>query len=126
MNSECFRIGDQLRRAFFGDAWHGPSLRELLGDVTCEVALAHHLPSAHCIWQLVLHIDFWASAAFNATQGISMPGTDATEGKWPEVADGSASAWPLATEHMFGTGERLARAIEGFDDSRLQKIVPGR
>ena len=54
-----------------------------------------------------------------------MPRSDATEGKWSEIAEGSASAWTL-TEHLFETGEKLARAIEAFDDARLLEIVPGR
>jgi hypothetical protein len=123
---ESLRISDQLRRAFFGDAWHGPSLRELLTGIDCEMALARPLPSVHCIWELVLHIDLWASVAFEAIEGTPMPRLYGTEEDWPSVVDGSASAWTLATEHLLETGERLARAIEGLDDSRLLDTVPGR
>ena len=34
MNTECNRIADQLRRAFSGDPWHGPPLREILAGIT--------------------------------------------------------------------------------------------
>jgi hypothetical protein len=36
--TEIARIQDQLRRAFDGDAWHGPSLKAILTGVTAEKA----------------------------------------------------------------------------------------
>ena len=39
--SEIKRINDQLKRAFEGKAWHGPSVSEVLADVTAEQAAAH-------------------------------------------------------------------------------------
>lgn len=36
MNDECLRIADQLHRAFNGEAWHRPSLQELLRQVKAQ------------------------------------------------------------------------------------------
>jgi hypothetical protein len=126
MTSESLRIADQLRRAFHGDAWHGPPISQLLADVAAGQAQAHALPSAHSIWELVLHIDVWAQVAADAAQGIPMPKLYGTEQDWPAVTDGSAEAWANATTHLFQTAERLAQAIEAFSDARLQDTVPGR
>ena len=125
-NFESLRIADQLRRAFSGDPWHGPALNELLDGVTTRQALARPLPSAHSIWELVLHIDLWASVAFDATAGTAMPRLYGTEKDWPSVEDRSLSAWTQTIEHLLATGERLAEAIGRFDDARLKDIVPGR
>jgi hypothetical protein len=125
VNSESLRIADQLRRAFAGAPWHGYPLRDLLADVTAGQALGRPLPSAHCIWELVLHIDLWVHIAFEATQGVPMPKLYGTEKDWLAVADSSA-AWTAATDHFFQNSERLAQAIEGFGDARLEDIVPGR
>jgi hypothetical protein len=57
--SEIQRIEDQLRRAFEGHAWHGPAVRELLADVTAAKAAGRPLPSAHSIWEIVLHMATW-------------------------------------------------------------------
>ena len=38
--SEAARIADQLRRAFYGEAWHGGSLFEILEGVTVAQASA--------------------------------------------------------------------------------------
>src|SRR5713226_2034192 len=57
--SEIKRIGDQLKRAFEGKAWHGPSVSEVLAGVTAEQAAAHPLAGAHSIWEITLHIATW-------------------------------------------------------------------
>jgi len=38
--TEIERLADQLQRAFYRDAWCGPSLLETLEDVTAERAAA--------------------------------------------------------------------------------------
>jgi hypothetical protein len=126
MNSESIRIADQLRRAFAGDPWHGPPLRDLVAGVTAEEACARPPASAHSIWELVAHIDLWARIAFEATRGVPMPELYGTEKDWIAVGDGSAVEWAEATDRLFLTCEELARAVEGFADARLQETVPGR
>jgi len=49
--TEIERILDQLKRAYEGNAWHGPSVREALNGVTPEQAAAHPLSGAHSIWE---------------------------------------------------------------------------
>ena len=45
--TELDRIRDQFRRAFEGEAWHGPSVLSLLDGVTAQQAAAHPIPGAH-------------------------------------------------------------------------------
>jgi hypothetical protein len=125
MNFECLRIADQLRRAFTGDAWHGPSLRELLAGIPAEQARARPIAAAHSIWELVLHIDLYVRLALDATQGTVMPELFGTGKDWPAAQNGSA-AWAIASDRLFQGGEHLAQTIEGFADARLQDTVPGR
>jgi uncharacterized damage-inducible protein DinB len=125
MNNESPRIADQLRRAFSGNAWHGPALREVLTNVTAEQAATRPLPAAHSIWELVLHIEVWAHAALEATKGTPMPKIVGTEQDWRSPGK-SAAAWASTQAVLFATGEQLAQAIEGFSDDRLKEIVPGR
>ena len=60
--SEIDRILDQLKRAYEGDAWHGPSVKEALAGVTAEQAQARPLRNAHSIWELAQHIAVWEDA----------------------------------------------------------------
>jgi len=126
MDSEALRIADQLFRAFSGDAWHGPPLRELVAGLTWEQANARPLPTGHTIWELVLHIDIYVRIALEATDGVPMPKLYGTQKDWLAVTDQSAAAWSVATMRMFENCERLTRAIAGFSDARLKETVPGR
>lgn len=129
MNSECTRIADQLRRAIFGDAWHGPSLYEILEHVTAEQAAARPLPNAHTIWELVLHIETWmAQPLATITTGVPMRDVVglAKEIDWPAVGKTDAAAWQEAKETVFNTAGELIGAIEIFRDQRLSDTVPGR
>lgn len=126
MNTETVGIADQLRRAFGGAAWHGPPLRELLDGVTAAQANARPLAMGHTIWELVLHIESYVSAAVEAAEGGVMPKIYQTARDWRVVEDGGEAAWRSAVERLLAGGERLAVAMERFDDERLGEVVPGR
>lgn len=126
MTTECVRIADQLRRAFEGKAWHGPSLKEILTGVTAERANARPLDAAHSIWELVLHIGVWTSAATGAVHGVPMPKIVGTVDDWPPVTDPGVTAWASAVDRMFAAGQELSQAIKQFGDDRLTETVPGR
>ena len=55
MAGEMMRLEEQLRRALDGEAWHGPSVLEVLAGVSAEQASSHPIPGSHSIWELVLH-----------------------------------------------------------------------
>jgi len=44
---EKSRIADQLKRAFEGDAWHGPAVLEVLEGVHARTAASKPLAGAH-------------------------------------------------------------------------------
>src|SRR5215470_7407609 len=126
MTSECSRIADQLRRAFDGDPWHGPPLRKLLSDVSATQAHTHPVSGAHSIWELVLHIEVWACAALGAVQGKPMPKIVGTVEDWPAIKEAGDEGWNTAVDRLFQTKDKLAAAIEQFEESRLTETVPGR
>lgn len=130
VTTESNRIADQLRRAFKGEAWLGPSLLDLLAEITPEQARARPLAAGHNIWELVMHIDFWVQAAAGAMQGVNMPTLDGPQdqapGDWAVVKDLDAVAWFDAQDSLFQNAERLAQSVELFSERRLNDIVPGR
>lgn len=126
MDTNCLQLADQLRRASEGGAWHGPSLRELVADVSPMQAAAHPVANGHSIWELVLHIEAWVRFSREAVQGTPMPQNLAPERDWPKPIDIGPQAWNVATRRLFDAHEELYRAIESFSDQRLRDIVPGR
>jgi hypothetical protein len=123
--SESARIADQLRCAFVGDAWHGPSLRELLVDVDAATAAAHRLPDAHSIWELVLHIAAWDEAVNRRIVAGKAITLNAAQ-NFPPVKDRSKAAWKRALAHLNKMHSNLVKTVAALPDSRLQERVPGK
>lgn len=123
--SESARIADQLRRAFDGSAWHGPSVLELLSDVDAVTAAATLVPNAHSIWELLLHIAAWDGAALVrlAGQKCQPTGTD----NFPLVPRRvTKAAWRKAIADMKRTHDRLVKTVASLPESRLRDRCPGK
>jgi uncharacterized damage-inducible protein DinB len=119
--SEIQRIEDQLKRAFEGMAWHGPSLRELLADVTAEQAAAHPLAKVHSIWEIVLHVAAWEDAVRRRLEGEPVKPSD--EEDWPPVTDTSEAAWKNTLAILEHNHRQLRKTISLLSDSRLGEVI---
>ena len=122
--SETKRILDQLRRAYNGEAWHGPPLRDILLDVTAEQAAAHPLTNAHSIWELILHITAWENAARKALEGAPLHVSE--DDNFPAISDTSEAAWHDALTTLEASHYMLRAAIDHLTDDALDNVVPGR
>jgi uncharacterized damage-inducible protein DinB len=122
--TEIERIADQLRRAHQGEAWHGPSLEEILKDVSAEAAIRRPIPASHNIWEIVLHIGVWESIVRRRLSGeVVLRLTPRQD--WPPVSDSSESSWKSALEELRHGHERLQQAIARLADRQLGEPVPG-
>ena len=121
--TETERIEDQLRRAFEGEAWHGPSVSEVLAGVTARQAAAHPVEQAHSIWEIVLHLTAWDEVVCRRLEGVRVD--TPTEVDWPPVTDTSEAAWSAALEQLKRNHTELRRMISRLDDSRLGEMLPG-
>ena len=124
MSTELERIQDQLKRAFEGGAWHGPSVLEILKDVTASQAAARPLPGAHNIWDLVLHIAAWEDACRRRLEGDRAELSDSED--WRAITDTDEAAWERIKALLSDGHRRLSAAIAVTDESRLNEpILPG-
>jgi uncharacterized damage-inducible protein DinB len=123
--SEPARIADQLRRAFEGDAWHGPALLELLEDVDAATAVAKTLPGVHSIWELVLHVAVWDNAACRRLAGKKWQPTGTAN--FPLVPQrATEAAWRKAIAKARRTHNVLVKTVAALPESRLRDRVPGK
>ena len=121
MASEVARIRGELRRAFEGEAWHGPAVLELLRDITAQQAAARPIAGAHSIWELVLHIAAWENAGRRRLNGDRAELPD--EENFPPVKDTSEAAWQRAIEELKIGHSKLYDAIAGLEESRLDEPI---
>ena len=122
--SEGARIADQLRRAFEGSAWHGPSLLELLKDIDAATAAAKPLKDVHSIWELVLHIAAWDGAGLKRLSGKKCQLKGAKN--FPRVSTPSEAAWQAAIAETKRTHDALVKTVAGLSETRLRDQVPGK
>jgi uncharacterized damage-inducible protein DinB len=123
-SSEPALIADQLRRAFEGDAWHGPALLELLEGMDAATAAARPLPNVHSIWELVLHVAAWDGAACRRLGGetVQLTGT----ANFPLVPKATQAAWREAIAHATRSHDALVRTVAALPESRLRERIPGK
>jgi uncharacterized damage-inducible protein DinB len=122
--TETAGIADQLRRAFYGDAWHGDSLFEILEGVTAAQAAARPVKNAHSIWELVLHLAAWDGAVRRRMTGVALELSD--DDNFPSVTDVSDAAWRKALAHLRHVHDELTEAVEKCPEARLAEQVPGK
>jgi hypothetical protein len=112
---------DELRRAVDGVPWHGPSIHALLSDVTPELASRRPVPSAHSIWEIVLHLRAWTGEVHRRLDGgaPALP----VEGDWPAVGATDAAAWGRALAELATAHGRLLEAVAALTPERLAEPV---
>jgi uncharacterized damage-inducible protein DinB len=122
--TEISRIADQLRRAHQGEAWHGPSLEDILKDVTAESAVRRPISASHNIWEIVLHVGVWESIVRRRLSGEVVLGLT-PEQDWPPVGDSSEASWTRTLQELGRGHERLQETIARLTDRQLGEPVPG-
>jgi uncharacterized damage-inducible protein DinB len=122
--SEAVRIADQLRRAFYGNAWHGPAVLELVKDVNAKAASARPLADVHSIWELLLHVEAWDRAGLIRLSGkkCQMKGAK----NFPPVTTPTDAAWGDAVAQVKATHDELVKTVASLAESRLRDQVPGK
>jgi uncharacterized damage-inducible protein DinB len=123
-SSEIGRIIDQLKRAFEGNAWHGPALFEILEDVDASAAARRPIQDAHTIWELTLHVAGWDGVVVRRLRGKEA--TLEGEENFPVVADASESAWEKALQVLRHNHDELLNELSTMPESRLSERVPGK
>jgi uncharacterized damage-inducible protein DinB len=119
--AELDRIIDQLQRAFDGDAWHGPSVIAALSGVTTQQAVAHPIPQAHSIWQIVLHLISWKNEVRRRLGGAEP--ASPIEGDWPEAGRRDPAAWSATIATLRDAHAALIAGARKLTDERLNEMV---
>ncbi len=111
-----------IRSVVAGDAWHGPSWRDVLAGLSAQQAAQRVVPTAHTIYELVHHTAAWAGEVARRLGGGAprMP----AEGDYPPndfVVDDAA--WQRAVTRLSDAHDELVTAIERFDPARLDERI---
>ena len=125
MTNQPDRIGDELRRGYDGDCWHGPPLTEVLKGITPKMAAAKHKHLTHSIWELVNHLALWIEIVTLRTVE-SRPIGDPATGDFASPGDASDEAWQKTLADLDRQHRKLLEVVDELDDTQLDRIVPGK
>ena len=116
-------LADQLERSFYGGAWHGLALAEVLEHVDAETAACPLAGGCHSLWETIEHVRIWMEIARQRLDGIA---NDIDEGAdWPRVSDTSPAAWTRARAALEDAHRQLYAHVRGMADSDLENPVAG-
>jgi uncharacterized damage-inducible protein DinB len=121
---ESQRIADQLRRAMEGEAWHGPSVLEVLAGLDARQAAARPLAAAHSIWEIVVHIRVWNETVVRRLHGEVVELSPAED--WPTVSKTSDADWEDEVRALKLAHAKAYNAFYALPDSRLLETAPGK
>jgi uncharacterized damage-inducible protein DinB len=121
---EAKRILDQFKRSYQGEAWHGPSVREVLENVNAEKAAAHPIPAVHSIWEITQHIAAWQHYVCKRLQGQAFEATP--EQDWPMADSRDEQAWQDTLQELDSGYQKLVAHLSQLSDKDLEKEVPGK
>lgn len=117
-------IVDQLRRAFDGEAWHGPALMEILEGIDAKTAVARPISKAHSVWELVLHLDGWERVVERRLHGEKLTLSD--EENFGHIPVANENAWEDAMKQLRQTHDQLIRTVSSLPESKLKETVSGK
>ena len=122
--SDAHLLAERIIRTVTGPMWHGPSLADLLRDVSAEQAATRPDGSVHTIWELVLHIITWAEVPLQRLGGH--PRKDVpTHEDWPAMPPPTAAVWGSIMRRLENQHRALADAVAGLSDAQLDARVAG-
>jgi hypothetical protein len=118
---ELEHILDSLRQSLSGDPWHGAAVATLLADVPPGDAIAHPVPGAHSIIELVLHLAAWTQEVGSRLRG-NPPALPAI-GDWPAWDGDAGRAWDSAQRTLDEAHADLLRFVERLPVGRLSDRI---
>jgi len=121
---EATSLAQELRTLARGDAWHGPSLEEMLAEASPGTAAARPIPGGHTIWELVLHVTGWTDVFRRRLEGAAVE--EPEQGDYPAVPEPTATAWEEARRSLFRAHDQLVARVERLSPAELEAPVPGR
>lgn len=125
MRKELDRIIENMDTVFRGDAWHGPSVMEILQSLPTQVVDQPHPSSKNTIAQFVFHLKAWRLFAQQKLANQIHFHLVSPEANMGTPEETSQTAWPALVESLKQAHQALIDDLEAYDDTLLTQRVPG-
>ncbi|HCM77200.1 MAG TPA: DinB family protein [Cytophagales bacterium] len=108
-----------LTDTYQGKPWHGPSVKQVLSQITPEMA-NHRIGTGHSIIELVLHMVAWRNFVIHKLQGDEAFDVSEADNFPP------STTWQTALEELEKNQAALLGALRAWDMEKLENPVPPR
>jgi len=125
MNKELEKIIDNLETVFRGDAWHGPSVLEILNSLPPKVVDQKQGFSKRTIAELVYHLVAWRKFIIEKLNDNIHYSLDTEKDNWGTPQITSQENWLPLMKLFKETQSQLVSLLEEKNDDLLNKRVPG-
>ena len=119
MKTEIQRLIDILEHTFEKNAWHGPSVMEVLTDIDAGI-VNKKINDSHSILELVAHMTAWRN--FVTERLLGNETFEVSE----EMNFPIASSWSNEVSSLRQSQEKLIATLKKFPIERLHDVVPNR
>ena len=119
--SDFDALKEDLRNVYAGNPWHGSSITDVLKGVDADTAARRIIPSAHTIWELVLHMTGWTREVTSRLKGAApkSPPED-----WPAPRfGGGAAAWKSALEDLGAAQKEVEKVVSALKPADLVRWI---
>lgn len=123
--SDVQKILEDFRRAWSGDAFHGPAVRDILDGIPADAAFARPVAGAHSIAEIALHIATWEDIIRRRLAGEVIDAVPDDQ-DWLAAGSPAPGAWDAIRRKVAGAHTALEKAVEALPDTRLGDAVPAR
>jgi uncharacterized damage-inducible protein DinB len=125
---DILRIIDLLNDTYESEqAWHGPSVVEVLRGVTSRMADKVVIPNTHSIAEIVFHMTTWRIFTVRKLQGDINFDIRTKEKNWKKFNHFDEFEWETLQMELSLSQEELINELEKkTEDKFLEDIVPGR
>ena len=122
--SELARCLDQLHRSFYGDAWHGEGMLEVLKGINARQASQRPIPNGHTVWELVKHSAFWLDIVRERILGTAVEPAGPRD--WLPVTESDEQSWQKALADLQRAQDQLETVLKGLTEEQFISKLPGR
>jgi len=118
--AEMDRILRLVNKTFHKGAWHGPTVLEVLAQVSPALANAR-AGKSHSIMELVLHMNSWRNFATRRLSGDAVYQVS-EDANFPTPG---SMTWGEAVKKLEESQRELEDAVRAFPEEKLTELVPG-
>lgn len=125
MRKELDRLIENMDTVFRGDAWHGPSISEVMQSLKADQIDKKHGFSKRTIGELIFHLVAWRKFLIEKLNDNIHYSLDTEEDNWGTPQITGAEGWVALKAQFQQIHGQLIDLLENFDDDLLDKRVPG-